>query len=145
MSATLDGARVRALLGDAPLIESSGRAFPVATRYVGRAPSARIEDEVARVTLDAFDREGGSILVFLRGRAKSAVSPRSSRRESGRLRSILRRSMARWTAVRRTSAIAPALDGRRKIVLATSIAETSLTIQGVRVVIDSGLMRISGL
>src|ERR1700691_2885669 len=54
MSATLDGARVRALLGDAPLIESQGRAFPVATRYVGRNPGARIDDEVARVTLDAL-------------------------------------------------------------------------------------------
>ena len=55
MSATLDGSRVRALLGDAPLIDSQGRAFPVATRYVGRNPGARIDDEVARVTLDALD------------------------------------------------------------------------------------------
>ena len=73
MSATLDGARVRALLGgpnQAPLIESKGRAFPVATRYVGRDPSARIEDEVARVTLDAFNRESGSILVFLPGQGE---------------------------------------------------------------------------
>src|SRR6202034_3644897 len=67
MSATLDGARVRALLGDASLIESKGRAFPVATRYVGRNPGARIEDEVARVTLDALGSESGSILVFLPG------------------------------------------------------------------------------
>ena len=57
MSATLDGARVRSLLGDAPLIESTGRAYPVLTRYVGRNPSARIEDEVARVTLEAVARE----------------------------------------------------------------------------------------
>src|SRR4029079_4607035 len=57
MSATLDGSRVRALLGHAPLIESQGRIFPVATRYVGRAPRARIEDEVARVTLDALASE----------------------------------------------------------------------------------------
>jgi ATP-dependent helicase HrpB len=67
MSATLDGARVRLALGDAPLIESKGRAYPVATRYVGRNPSARVEDEVARVTLDALARESGSILVFLPG------------------------------------------------------------------------------
>src|SRR5208337_2275173 len=65
MSATLDGARVRLALGDAPLVESKGRAYPVATRYVGRNSSARIEDEVARVTLDALTRESGSILVFL--------------------------------------------------------------------------------
>ena len=67
MSATLDGARVRALLADAPLIESEGRAYPVETRYVGRNPGARIEDEVARATLEAFGRESGSILVFLPG------------------------------------------------------------------------------
>src|SRR6516165_1021208 len=66
MSATLDGARVRALLGDAPLIESQGRAYPVGTRYVGRNASAHIEDEVARVTLEALS-ESGSILVFLPG------------------------------------------------------------------------------
>ena len=65
--ATVDGARVRSLLGDAPLIESTGRACPVLMRYVGRNPSARIEDEVARVTLEAVAREEGSILVFLPG------------------------------------------------------------------------------
>src|SRR5271155_5009778 len=68
MSATLDGARVRALIGQspddlAPLIEAEGRAYPVETRYVGRSQSARIEDEVARVTLDALGSESGSILV----------------------------------------------------------------------------------
>src|SRR5271155_5451774 len=59
MSATLDGARVRSALGDSPLVESEGRAYPVQTRYVGRNPGARIEDEVARVTLDALTRESG--------------------------------------------------------------------------------------
>ena len=70
MSATLDGARVRALLGDAPLIESQGRAFPVVTRYVGRNPGSRIEDEVTRVTLEALASESGSILVFLPGQGE---------------------------------------------------------------------------
>ncbi len=70
MSATLDGARVRGLLGDAPLIESEGRAFPVVTRYVGRDRHARIEDEVARATLEALDRETGSALVFLPGQGE---------------------------------------------------------------------------
>ena len=70
MSATLDGARVRTLLGDAPLIESQGRAYPIATRYVGRNPAARIEDEVARVTLEALASESGSILVFLPGQGE---------------------------------------------------------------------------
>ena len=70
MSATLDGARVRSLLGGAPLIESAGRAYPVETRYVGRDPRQRIEEEVARVTLNALDEERGSILVFLPGQAE---------------------------------------------------------------------------
>ncbi len=70
MSATLEGARVRALIGDAPLIESAGRAFPVATRYVGRNPSTRIEDDVARVVLEALANESGSMLVFLPGQGE---------------------------------------------------------------------------
>jgi ATP-dependent helicase HrpB len=142
MSATLDGARVRAMLGDAPLIESQGRAFPVATRYVGRNPSARIEDEVARVTLDALASESGSILVFLPGQ-----------REIRRVADILEARVKRpdvdiaplygaLDSRAQDLAIAPAPEGRRKIVLATSIAETSLTIEGVRVVVDSGLMRV---
>jgi ATP-dependent helicase HrpB len=147
MSATLDGARVRALLGQslqdrAPLIESQGRAFPVATRYVGRDRSAHIEDQVARVTLEALASESGSILVFLPGqgeihRVAEALQARVKRPDvdiaplysalDGRAQDL---------------AIAPAPEGRRKIVLATSIAETSLTIEGVRVVVDSGLMRV---
>ena len=142
MSATLDGARVRTLLGDAPLIESEGRAYPVLTRYVGRNPAARIEDEVARVTLDALASERGSILVFLPGQG-----------EIRRVAEILEAHVkspdvdiaplyGALDARAQDLAIAPAPAGRRKIVLATSIAETSLTIEGVRVVIDSGLMRV---
>jgi ATP-dependent helicase HrpB len=142
MSATLDGARVRALLGDAPLIESQGRAFPVATRYVGRNPSARIEDEVARVTLEALASESGSILVFLPGQGEI-------RRVAETLEARVKRTDVDIAALygaldgrAQDLAVAPAPAGRRKIVLATSIAETSLTIEGVRVVIDSGLMRV---
>jgi ATP-dependent helicase HrpB len=142
MSATLDGARVRALLGDAPLVESQGRAFPVATRYVGRTSTVRIEDQVARVTLDALDNETGSILVFLPGQG-----------EIGRVAETLQARVKHpdvdiaplygaLDSRAQDLAIAPAPAGRRKIVLATSIAETSLTIEGVRVVIDSGLMRV---
>jgi ATP-dependent helicase HrpB len=142
MSATLDGARVRALLSDAPLIESQGRAFPVATRYVGRNPSSRIEDEVARATLEAVANESGSILVFLPGQ-------REIRRVAETLDARLKRSdvdiaplYGALDSRAQDLAVAPAPVGRRKIVLATSIAETSLTIEGVRVVIDSGLMRV---
>ncbi len=142
MSATLDGARVRALLGDAPLIESAGRAFSVATRYVGRDPRARIEDEVVRVARDALASEAGSILAFLPGQGEI-------RRVAEALEARMRRPdvdiaplYGGMDARAQDLAIAPAPPGRRKIVLATSIAETSLTIEGVRVVVDSGLMRV---
>ena len=142
MSATLDGARVRALLGDAPLIESQGRAFPVATRYVGRNSGVRIEDEVARVTLEALASESGSILVFLPGQGEI-------RRVAETLEARVKRTDVDIAPLygaldgrAQDLAVAPAPAGRRKVVLATSIAETSLTIEGVRVVIDSGLMRV---
>jgi ATP-dependent helicase HrpB len=141
MSATLDGARVRLALGDAPLIESKGRAYPVATRYVGRNPSARIEDEVARATLDALARESGSILVFLPGvneirRVAETLSARAGPDVD------IAPLYGALDGYAQDLAIAPAPRGRRKIVLATSIAETSLTIEGVSVVVDSGLMRV---
>jgi ATP-dependent helicase HrpB len=142
MSATLDGARVRALLGAAPLIESEGRAWPVGTRYVGRIPGARIEDEVARVTLAALEEETGSILVFLPGQGEI-------RRVAEMLEARIRRGdvdvaplYGAMDARAQDLAVAPSRPGRRKIVLATSIAETSLTIEGVRVVVDCGLMRV---
>jgi ATP-dependent helicase HrpB len=142
MSATLDGARVRSLLGEAPLIEAQGLAYPVTTRHVGRNPGARIEDEVARVTLDAVTSETGSILVFLPGLS-----------EIHRVAEILHARVRQpdvdiaplygaLDSRAQDLAIAAPKPGRRKIVLATSIAETSLTIEGVRVVIDSGLMRV---
>jgi ATP-dependent helicase HrpB len=141
MSATLDGARVRLALGDAPLIESKGRAYPVATRYVGRNPSARIEDEVARATLDALARESGSILVFLPGMSEiRRVAELLSARVGPDV--DIAPLYGALDAHAQDLAIAPASPGRRKIVLATSIAETSLTIEGVRVAVDSGLMRV---
>jgi ATP-dependent helicase HrpB len=142
MSATLDSARVRALLGDAPLIESQGRAFPVVTKYVGRNPRARIDDEVVRITLEALASDSGSILVFLPGQGEI-------RRVAETLEARIKRPDVDIAPLygaldSRTQdlAVAPSPAGRRKIVLATSIAETSLTIEGVRVVVDSGLMRV---
>src|SRR5271165_5938504 len=141
MSATLDGARVRSLIGDAPLIESKGRAYPVLTRYAGRDSSARIEDEVARVTLEAVARESGSILVFLPGLSEIR---RVAEILGARVRPGVDIAPLYGALDSRAQdlAVAPAPAGRRKIVLATSIAETSLTIEGVRVVVDSGLMRV---
>jgi ATP-dependent helicase HrpB len=140
MSATLDGARVAALLGDAPVIESAGRAFPVETRYVGR-DTRPIERQIVETIMRATRAEQGSLLVFLPGVAEI-------RRTQGLLENSLDPSTdmvtlyGALTGDEQDRAIAPAPPGRRKIVLATSIAETSITIEGVRIVVDSGLARV---
>lgn len=139
MSATLDGARFATLMGGAPVIESQGRMFPVETRHVDRDPSVRIEQQVAALVRQTLAREAGSILVFLPGQ-----------REIERTAELLEVALADQPialhglygareAADQAAAIAP--SSGRKIVLATSIAETSLTIDGVRIVIDSGLTR----
>ncbi|MDI1347583.1 MAG: ATP-dependent helicase HrpB [Pseudolabrys sp.] len=142
MSATLDGARVAALLGDAPVVTSEGRAFPVETRYLGRDPRERIERPVADAVQRALRADPGSLLVFLPGAAEI-------RRTETLLKEHVRDPnvdiVALFGALEardQDRAISPAPPGRRKVVLATSIAETSLTIEGVRVVIDSGLSRV---
>ncbi len=142
MSATLDGARVAGLMGDAPVIESEGRAFPVETIYLGRDPAERIEPAVLRAILRALDREQGSILVFLPGQGEIE---RVARDLAERIRDPNVLIAPLYGALDRRDqdrAVLPATAGARKIVLATSVAETSLTIEGVRVVIDSGLARV---
>ena len=142
MSATLDGARVAALLDDAPVIVSEGRAFPVETFWVGRDPSLRLEDDVSRTILRALADHAGSILVFLPGQAEiNRVAAQLGERVRDPAVDIapLYGAMDR---VAQDIAVAPSPPGRRKVVLATSIAETSLTIEGVRVVIDSGFARV---
>lgn len=142
MSATLDGARVARLLGDAPVIESEGRAYPIETRYLGRDPLKRVEDQVAEAVLLALSEQSGSLLVFLPGQGEI-------RRVEERLREKIRDPAIEIAPLygaldqaEQDRAVLPAPKGRRKVVLATSIAETSLTIEGVRVVIDSGLARV---
>ncbi len=140
MSATLDAARVAALIGDAPVIESAGRMFPVALKHRPRDPRARLEPDVASAIRAAMAEEAGSALVFLPGA-----------REIERTADLLRDQLRGDIDIRPLSgamdprdqdaAIAPSPPGRRKVVLATSIAETSLTIEGVRIVIDCGLAR----
>ena len=142
MSATLDGARVSALLGDAPVIESQGRMFPVETRYLGRGTGPRIEDAVVAAVLSALASETGSLLVFLPGQGEIR---RVHERLVERMRDpavILAPLYGALEPREQDLAIEPAPEGRRKVVLATSIAETSLTIEGVRVVIDCGLARV---
>jgi len=142
MSATLDGARVASLLGDAPVIASEGRAYPIETRHAARDPRAVLEDKVARATLRALREESGSILVFLPGQ-REIIRTVERLRESVRDPAV--DIVPLYGAMEREAqdlAVLPAKTGRRKIVLATSIAETSITIEGVRVVIDSGLSRV---
>ena len=141
MSATLDGARVAALMQDAAVVESQGRAFPVETIYLGRDSRERLEDAAARAIFRALAEEGGSILVFLPGQGEIT-------RLAGLLREKLRDPavdvcplFGAMDRAEQDRAIKPAAEGRRKIVLATSIAETSITIDGVRVVVDCGLVR----
>ena len=142
MSATLDGARVAALLGDAPVIASEGRAFPVETRYFGRDTRRRIEEEVADAVLRALRAETGSLLVFLPGQGEIIRTARLLRERLDDAAVDIAPLYGSLDAREQDLAIAPAPPGRRKVVLATSIAETSLTIEGVRVVIDAGLARV---
>ena len=142
MSATLDGARVGKLLGEAPLIESAGRAFPVETRYLGRDARAPIEPQVAGAVGRALRADAGSLLVFLPGAAEIRRSEALLRERIGDGAIDVVPLHGALDADVQDRAIAPAPVGRRKVVLATSIAETSLTIEGVRVVIDCGLARV---
>jgi ATP-dependent helicase HrpB len=140
MSATLDGARVAKLLGDAPVIASEGRAFPVDTRYLGR-DARPIEPQIADAVARAVRADAGSVLAFLPGAAEIR---RTASQLEGRLDPAID-VVALYGALagdEQDRAIAPAPRGRRKIVLATSIAETSITIEGVRMVVDSGLARV---
>ena len=140
MSATIDAARIAGLLGGAPVIASEGRAFPVETRYVGRDPRP-IEPQMADTIIRAMRADPGSLLAFLPGAAEI-------RRTQTQLENRVEAStdvVALFGALggeEQDRAIAPAPPGRRKIVLATSIAETSITIEGVRIVVDCGLARV---
>jgi ATP-dependent helicase HrpB len=142
MSATLDGARVAKLLGDAPVIESEGRAFPVETRYLGRASNILTERQMAEAVARALKTDPGSILAFLPGQAEIRRTETLLKELSPDPAVDIVTLYGALDAKTQDRAIAPAPPGRRKVVLATSIAETSLTIEGVRVVIDSGLARV---
>src|SRR5882724_5974515 len=137
MSATLDGARVAKLLSGAAVIESQGRAFPVDIRYDERPAGTAIEDAMAKAIRAALAEESGSVLAFLPGQ-------REIERTAERLQDRLGADTdivplyGQLDNRAQDAAIKPAPPGRRKVVLATSIAETSITIDSVRVVIDSG-------
>lgn len=141
MSATLDVERVAALLSHPPVIESTGRSFPIDIRYQERPGGERIEDAMVRAIVGFHASEPGSILAFLPGQAEIT---RTAERLEGRFgaETLIAPLYGNLSQKEQDAAIRPAAPGTRKIVLATSIAETSITIDGVRIVIDSGLQRL---
>lgn len=141
MSATLDAAKVGELMGNAPQILSKGRSFPVETRYLPAGQDERIEDAVSAAVLKALDEQTGSILAFLPGAGEiRRVEERLRDRVASNI--VIAPLYGALELAAQQQAIAPAPAGKRKVVLASAVAETSLTIEGVRVVIDSGLSRV---
>lgn len=143
MSATLDGSRFAALMGadgqPASVVESEGRSYPLALRHLGRDATARIEDSVAAAIRRALAEEEGGVLAFLPGvgeieRVEERLADLPAAIALHQLHGSLDPAAQR-------AAIRPEPDGRRKLVLATGIAETSLTLDGIRIVVDSGLAR----
>ena len=144
MSATLEGERLASLLDDAPILRSEGRMYPVAMRW-GRpfVPGEFIEPRVVQTVLDAINDESGSLLVFLPGQAEiRRVNQQLADALGSRSDILLCPLHGELDLTAQRAAIEPAPKGLRKVVLATNIAETSLTIDGVRVVIDAGLARV---
>ena len=141
MSATLDGQRVSELLGDAPIVSSRGLSHPVETQYLNQKVDGHIEPAVTHAVLRALKEFTGDILAFLPGAAEIARVHAALQEE--RLDGVdLYPLFGNLPADAQDRAIAPSTQGRRKVVLATAIAETSLTIDGIRVVVDGGLMRV---
>jgi len=139
MSATLDGARFSTMMDDAPVIESQGRSWPLTLRHVGRNPALRIEDAMAGVIRDALAADEGGVLAFLPGVAEIERTAERLVRLPADV--VVHRLHGTLDAGEQRAAIGPAPAGVRKVVLATAIAETSLTLDGIRIVIDSGLAR----
>ena len=144
MSATLEGERLSRLLGDAPVVSSEGRMYPVDIRW-GRPfqPGEFIEPRVVDCVLHALADQAGSVLVFLPGQAEIRRVHQSLQDMLGERSDILLCPLhGELDLNAQRAAIDPAPAGKRKVVLATNIAETSLTIDGVRVVVDAGLARV---
>ncbi|WP_158781767.1 ATP-dependent helicase HrpB [Pantoea sp. BAV 3049] len=142
MSATLDNQRLQALLPDAPMICSEGRSFPVERRYASLPANLRFDEAVARQVSQLLREESGSLLLFLPGvgeiqRVQSHLSPLIANDID------LCPLYGALPLAEQRKAILPAAAGRRKVVLATNIAETSLTIEGIRLVVDGALERVA--
>lgn len=140
MSATLAAQKVASLLEQAPVIVSEGRLFPVAVRHLGRQDKLTLEENVATAVKQALVQEAGDVLVFLPGAPEIR---RTAALLAGMPTDIKVLPLyGRLSGAAQDEALLPAPPGSRKVVLATSLAETSLTVEGVRVVVDSGRMRV---
>lgn len=142
MSATLDGEPVAALLGRAPVVRSEGRTFAVETRWLDRPAQGWIEPHAARAVREVLSSEEGDVLVFLPGAAEIARTREALDDVAARPDVDVHALFGMLGRDEQDRALRPAPAGRRKVVLASAIAETSLTIEGVRVVVDAGLMRV---
>lgn len=141
MSATLDGDRVASLLGEAPVVRCPGRTYPVETVYMPEAGNAALEKSAAAAVRRALAEQPGDVLVFLPGEREIRRTEQELASGSLPPGTVLRPLYGQLPQHQQDAAVAPAVEGERKVVLATSIAETSLTIEGVRSVIDTGLRR----
>ncbi|ANE47632.1 ATP-dependent helicase [Paenibacillus swuensis] len=140
MSATMDAESASALLGDAPVVTGEGRMFPVETRHLPRRAGVRVEDAVVTAVQQALAQDEGDVLAFLPGAAEIRRAQAGLSGVSPGVRVLPLYGSLPQAA--QEAAIAPAKPGERKVVLATSIAETSLTVDGVRIVVDGGTMRV---
>jgi ATP-dependent helicase HrpB len=141
MSATLDARRLAAHLGDAPVIEVEGRVFPVETRYLDKAQRQTLAADAARAVRRALSETGKSILVFLPGEAEIRRTEEALTADQLPAGAVVRPLYGAMSFAEQDRAIRPSPPGERKIVLATTIAETSLTIDGIAAVIDTGFKR----
>ena len=141
MSATLDTARVAALLDEAPLVEAGGRQFPVELRYRPATPGADLGESVAAVASTALDQSSGDVLAFLPGAREIQRARR--RLEAASVDALICPLYGELSSAEQEVALQPAAGGGRKIILATNIAQTSLTVEGVNTVVDGGYARVA--
>lgn len=140
MSATIDGEKLSLLLNNAPIITSLGKQYPVEHRYYNFDPEGRLPVRITRAICKALNENQGDILAFLPGTGEITRTKELLEQES--LGATVQVLYGDLPMKKQQEAILPFADGRRKIVLATSIAETSLTIEGITVVVDSGYSRV---
>lgn len=141
MSATVEGGQLAARLGGAELIESAGRLYPIETFYVGRTQEQPIEGQAANIALKALSKGPGDVLVFLPGTAEINRAYEAIHAKAATMSCAVIALHGSLSPAEQDQALRPQAGVQRKIILSTAIAETSLTIEGVQIVVDAGLSR----